>query len=235
MSYVSIDLLALATNANYFNTTAATNITTPAISLLSFDSSFPSVVGVNATARKIADLDWEAFHEGGIYYKATNSLYVSSNYKSLSDNINITIVSLNDYSITSTQFPSIAEANGGTSYYPPGSNMSQTPPQQIWCDEGDFNSPSALIAVDPGTNKSTTILTSFFGRNFSSLNDVRQHPETGDLWFTDADYGYFQYFRPPPVVPKQVYRYEPATGVLQVVADGFVECNGLVSCPLHLI
>lgn len=233
MSVVTVDLLALASNANYFNTLSATNASEPAISLLSYDQEFQStVLGSNVTARKLADLDWQAFHEGGLYHKDTNELYVSSNYINLQDNINITVINLTDYSIKSTQFPNLYEANGGSTYYPPGSNMSQPPPNQIWCDEGDFQHPSSLVSVDIASNKSEVILTSFLGgKNFSSVNDVRQHPYTGDLWFTDAAYGYFQNFRPAPEVPQQVYRFEPDTGVLQVVADGFVQPNGIEFSP----
>ncbi|KZF19306.1 calcium-dependent phosphotriesterase [Xylona heveae TC161] len=232
MSIVQIDMLALAGNPNYFSTLTATNITQPAISLLSYNSAFEAqVIGQNATARNIADLPWQAFHEAGIYHKASNSLYVTSNFESIEDNINITVVSLEDYSITSTQFPDLWEANGGTSYYPPGSDMSQTPPQQIYCDQGDLNHYSSLVAVDPSTNISKVILTNFLGRNFSSLNDVRQHPYTGDLWITDPDYGHVQGLRPLPVLPGQVYRFEPGTGVIQVVADGFVKPNGLEFSP----
>ncbi len=231
MSFVNVDLLALARDATYFSSLPATSIGSPAISLLSYHSEFPTVLGENATARKIADLPWQAFHEGGIYNKKDNSLYITSNYQSLDDNINITVVSLDDYSLYSTQFPDLWEANGGTSYYPPGADQTQTPPQQVYCDEGDFENYSQLVAVDPNTKTSEVLLTSFLGRNFSSLNDVRQHPITGDLWFTDADYGYFQNFRSEPTQPKQVYRFEPQTGIIQVVADGFVEPNGLEFSP----
>ena len=111
-------------------------------------------------------------------------------------------------------------------HYPPGSSGS-TPPRLLFCDEGDFEHYSGLVSVDPVTGDSEVILNNFLGRNFSSVNDVRQHPETGDLWFTDADYGYFQYFRPKPTFPKMVYRFTPSTGEIQVVADGFDQCNGI--------
>lgn len=229
---INVDLLALAKDANYFSTFAATSASTPAISLLSYDPAFESsVLGPTARARKLADLDWEAFHEGGVYHKDTNSLWISSNFQSLEDNINMTVVSLDDYSVTSTQFPDLWEANGGTSYYPPGSDMSSPPPNQVWCDEGDFEHYSALVSVDPATNTSEAILTSFNGRNFSSVNDIRQHPETGDLWFTDALYGFYQDFRPVPTIPTQVYRFEPSTGIVQVVADGFDQPNGIEFSP----
>ncbi|OLN91708.1 Gluconolactonase 2 [Colletotrichum chlorophyti] len=232
MSLVNVDLNSLATGgATYLASINAANLSIPEISILSYQPSFADVIGHNATARKILDLPWQAFHEGGIYNKKDNSLYISSNYVSLADNINITILSLDDYSLRSTQFPDLAEANGGTSYYPPGADKSATPPMQVWCDEGDFQAYSKLIAVDVNTNKSQPLLTSFNGRNFSSVNDVRQHPETGDLWFTDAEYGLFQGFRPDSQLPTHVYRFEPSTGHVQVVADGFKQPNGLEFSP----
>lgn len=239
MSIVNVDLLALATNPLYFSTLSATNITQPAISLLSYDSSFnQSVVYPNATATLLADLSWQAFHEGGVYDVQTHALYVASNYENLQDNVNMTVIYLNDdwsmKNITSTQFPQLYEANGGTSYYPPGANISAPPSHQIWCDEGNFQQYSSLVNVDPASNTSSIVVNNYLGpRNFTSLNDARQHPITGDIWFTDAAYGYFQNFRPVPDIPQQVYRFEPSTGRINVVADGFVEPNGLVRRPSH--
>lgn len=237
MSIINVDLLSFATNPPYLSTLSITNTTTPSISLLAYDPSFTeSVIYPNATATLLADLPWQAFHEGGIYDSATNALYVSSNYESLDDPINMTIIYLNsDYSvanITSSQFPDLWEANGGTSYYPPNSDISVPPTHQIWCDEGDFTHYSGLVDVTVPSNESVVVLNSFLGRNYSSVNDVRQHPVTGDLWFTDAAYGYFQDFRPVPTIPQMVYRFSPGTGEVQVVADGFDQPNGLVSLSL---
>jgi gluconolactonase len=36
----------------------------------------------------------------------------------------------------------------------------------------------------------TVLLNNFFGRQFNSLNDAAYHRATGDLFFTDVDYGY---------------------------------------------
>lgn len=232
MSYVQVDLSALATNADYFSSLSATNITEPAISLLTYHPDFETLLGPGVTARKIADLPWEAFHEAGVYNKHDNSLYVTSNYQNLQDSINVTIISLDDYSIKSTKVPGLAAGNGATAYYPPGSDLSQTPPLQLYCDEGNLDAYSQLLAFDPQKpNESEPLLTNFLGRNFSALNDVRQHPVTGHLFFTDADYGYFQHFRPAPNQPKQVYRFEPDTGIIQAIADGFTQPNGLELSP----
>lgn len=235
-SIIPIDLTAFATDASYLNSFVPQNVSNPtAINLLAYNNEFYNVLGHNATARQLYNLDWQAFHEGGIYNKQTNKLYVTSNWAGSLDNpINVTIIDLDpsaNYSYTSTRYSALAEPNGGTSYYPSGSSNSSTPPQVLYADEGDFTQPSALVSVDPVTGQSQKILTNYLGRNFSSINDVRQHPVTGDIWFTDADYGYYQFFRPPPTIPKQVYRFTPSTGEISVVADGFVQSNGLEFSP----
>jgi gluconolactonase len=51
------------------------------------------------------------------------------------------------------------------------------------------------------------------------------------VWFTDPAYGRLQGFRPPPALGDRVYRYDPATRDLAVVADGFDKPNGLVFSP----
>lgn len=234
-SIIPVDLLSYATNPAYINTLASTNASNPTtIELLAYDQSFAVVIGEQATARQLYSLDYQAFHEAGVYSKETNKLYVTSNWAGdLNNPINVTVIDLaNNYSLTSTRYSELAEPNGGTSYFPPGTEGNGSFPSRVlYCDEGDFHNYSALVSVDPVTGASEKILTSFLGRNFSSINDVRQHPETGDLWFTDADYGYFQYFRPVPTIPKQVYRFSPKTGEIAVVADGFVQANGLEFSP----
>jgi len=88
-----------------------------------------------------------------------------------------------------------------------------------------------LTIVDPATKTAKPILSSFLGRNFSSVNDVKQHYSTGDIWFTDAQYGFLQNFRPNPSIPNQVYRFSPLTGSIQAVADGFIQSNGIEFSP----
>lgn len=70
------------------------------------------------------------------------------------------------------------------------------------------------------------ILDNFFGRQFNSLNDASISPQNGEIYFTDPTYGYVQDFRPAPGLPKQVWRFNTATGVVRVAADGFNMPNG---------
>lgn len=230
-SIIPVDLTAFATDPSYFSSLVTTNNASGqnTINLYAYNSDFANIFTANASARLIHDAPWQAFHEAGIYNKDNNKLYVTSNYATYENPINITIIDLDpsaNYSYTSTRYTEVAAPNGGTSWFPPGASNGSTP-HHVYADEGNFTAPSALVSVDPNTGESTKILTSFLGRNFSSLNDVRQHPETGDLWFTDADYGFYQYFRPAPTIPKQVYRFVPKTGEIFAVADGFVQSNGL--------
>lgn len=233
-SIIPVDLLSAATNPSFFTNLVSTNASDPStIALLSYNDTFRNnILGPNASARRLYNLDWQAFHEMGTYNRDTKSIYVTSNFQNLDDPINITVINIaNNYSISSTQFPDVNEANGGTNWYPPGTNQNTSTPHLLFCDEGDFEHYSGLVSVDPVTNKSQVILNNYLGRNFTSVNDVRQHPVTGDLWFTDAAYGYFQHFRPVPDIPQMVYRFNPSTGEIAVVADGFSQCNGIEFSP----
>ncbi|KKY14146.1 putative smp-30 gluconolaconase lre-like region [Phaeomoniella chlamydospora] len=231
----SVNLLSLATSIPYADQLSqmATNVTTE-MKFLSYDDTFAnSILGPDASATLVSELPWDAFHEAGVYNQATRSLYITSNWNGSFDNpINITVLNLDDDSITSERYPNVNEANGGAAYYPPDTIANSSAGQQIvFCDEGDLINPSQLTLVDPSTNTTKVLLNSFLGRNFSSVNDVEQHHETGDLWFTDARYGYWQYFRPEPVIRPQVYRFEPLTGVVRAVADDFIAPNGIEFSP----
>ncbi|KAG5657790.1 hypothetical protein KAF25_007823 [Fusarium avenaceum] len=119
--------------------------------------------------------------------------------------------------------PQIINPNGGTNYKG----------QIIFAGEGQGdNIPSALYLMNPRSPHNTTILiNNYFGRQFNSINDVSVNPRNGDIYFTDTMYGYWQYFRPQPGLQNQVYRFNPETGALTVVADGFVAPNGLTFSP----
>jgi gluconolactonase len=86
--------------------------------------------------------------------------------------------------------------------------------------------PAAISLVDPATGRSEALVDSWRGLRLNSPNDVVVKSD-GTVWFTDPSYGYLQGFRPEPQVGDFVYRYEPASGRLSVVADSFDKPNGL--------
>jgi gluconolactonase len=231
----SVDLLQLASNFEYATSLQAiTNASTDHVSLLAYDQSFiTDILGTNVTQKLVADLPWDAFHEAGVYNIATGKIYATSNWAGSLDNpINITIIDPDTGAIDSVRYAAISEGNGGCSYYPPGVPANSSEGQQIvWADSADFRSRSKLVTLDPSTNASTVLLNNYRGKNFSSINDVVQHPHTGDLWFTDARYAFWQDFGPTPQIRPQVYRFEPRTGVVQAVADDFIAPNGIEFSP----
>ncbi|KAK1081696.1 hypothetical protein LTR33_004470 [Friedmanniomyces endolithicus] len=231
-----VDLLRLASSIPYAQQLQSiANASTEQISFISDDPSFVTdILGPNVSQQLVAHTDWVAFHEAGIYNIATGKLYATSNWNGSFDNpINVTAIDIhNGNTIESIRYEHLAEANGGAAFYPVGTPANSSAGQQIvFCDEGDFTNPAGLVLVDPAKNTSRVLLNNFLGRNFTSINDIEQHSHTGDLWFTDVPYGYWQYFRPPPVIRYQVYRFEPNTGVVQAVADGFNAPNGFEFSP----
>lgn len=74
------------------------------------------------------------------------------------------------------------------------------------------------------------LVTNFHGREFNSVNDVVVSKD-GCIWFTDPTYGYEQDYRPQPKLPNHVYRFNPETGDLRVVADDMKMPNGLCFSP----
>jgi hypothetical protein len=84
-----------------------------------------------------------------------------------------------------------------------------------------------LVSLFSRSELTTVILNNYFGRQFNSLNDVAIHPRNKEMYFTDVTYGFLQDFRPAPVLPNQVYRFNPKTGLVGAVADGFDKPNGI--------
>jgi gluconolactonase len=78
----------------------------------------------------------------------------------------------------------------------------------------------------------TIIADSYAGKRLNSPNDVVVRSD-GSIWFTDPDYGLRQNL---PGTPKEqdgdyVFRVDPRSGKLEVVADDFVKPNGLTFSP----
>ncbi|KAF1986006.1 lactonohydrolase, partial [Aulographum hederae CBS 113979] len=237
-SITSIDMMAMATSLPYCSSIASFAASAnDSLNFLSYDSSFTnSILAPGAPYHLISTEPTMAFHESGVYHHATNSVYISSSYSTENYPSAMTVYNLTSDEVYSTHFPDLYEANGGTAYTPPSpSNASLTtpsyPPYLLLCDAGTLTHPSALKLLNPTQNTTTPLLTSFYGRPFASLNDIRQHPRTGELFLTDNSYGAIEAYRSTPTIPSQVYRFNPSTGAVFVVASGFVEPNGFEFSP----
>jgi gluconolactonase len=90
--------------------------------------------------------------------------------------------------------------------------------------------PAAVTLLDPATGEAETLVDSWRGRRLNSPNDIVRKGD-GSVWFTDPSYGFLQGFRPEPEVGDFVYRYDPRSGELAVVAASFDKPNGLAFSP----
>lgn len=197
VNITSVDLLRLASSFPYaYQLESIANNSINDISFISYNQSFiDDILGPNVSQQLVVEKSWNAFHEAGVYNIQTGKLYATSNWNGSFDNpINVTAIDIaGNNSIESIRYPHLAEANGAAAWYPVGTPANSSEGQNIvFCDEGDLVNPSQLVSVDPATGESKVLLNNFLGKNFSSVNDVKQHPVTGDLWFTDARYGYWQ-------------------------------------------
>jgi gluconolactonase len=100
----------------------------------------------------------------------------------------------------------------------------------IVCEQGNPSVPAQLRRLDPRTGETSTIVDAWQGLRLNSPNDVAAKSD-GTIWFTDPAYGYLQGFRPSPQVGDFVYRFDPVSGSLSVVADSFSKPNGIAFSP----
>jgi gluconolactonase len=79
----------------------------------------------------------------------------------------------------------------------------------------------------------TVLAESYRGRRLNGPNDVTVHSD-GGIWFTDPLYGIatdYEGGKQASELPPSVYRLDPDTGALEVVADDFAGPNGLCLSP----
>jgi gluconolactonase len=79
----------------------------------------------------------------------------------------------------------------------------------------------------------TVLADRFEGRRLNSPNDVVVRRD-GSIWFTDPEFGILGYYegaRAEPELPTNVYRLDPATGVLTIVAGDIARPNGICFSP----
>lgn len=78
-----------------------------------------------------------------------------------------------------------------------------------------------------------TLADSFEGKRLNSPNDVVCKSD-GSIWFTDPPFGilgHYEGHKAEPELPTNVYRLDPESGALDVVAEGINGPNGLAFSP----
>ncbi|MFH8612854.1 SMP-30/gluconolactonase/LRE family protein [Streptomyces sp. NPDC018029] len=99
----------------------------------------------------------------------------------------------------------------------------------ICCEQGNRR----VTRTEPD-GRITVLAERFEGKRLNSPNDAVVHSD-GSVWFSDPDFGItsdYEGFRADPEIDgRNVYRIDPSTGEVRLVADGFGAPNGLVFSP----
>ena len=126
------------------------------------------------------------------------------------------------------------ECNGTVSVFrqPSGHSNGNTVDRQgrlVTCEHG-----GRRVSRTEFDGRVVTLADSFEGRRFNSPNDVVVKSDHS-IWFTDPTYGIDSDYEGHRSTSEQagnfVYRLDPGTGDLRVVADDFVQPNGLAFSP----
>ena len=191
---------------------------------------FKAAVGDAPLLVKVVEID---AHEGPVYIREEDALY----FTTLPQPTNIPLpgsrsVAIKQLALNGDHFP--VSMDNITIVREPA-NMANgmaldREGKLVICEQGTRIEHARISRMDPKTGALETVVDSWRGLRFNSPNDVVVKSD-GTIWFTDPSYGFLQGFRPEPVVGDYVYRYDPQTGQLSVVADSFVKPNGLAFAP----
>lgn len=192
-----------------------------------YDNGFYSILGSAPKLEVILENnDFPFAHEASVYVPTTDELFVSSNM--FTDPVtNEKTIKISKVNVTAN--PVTAEIINSTVPMPNGGVNHDG--GILWTGQGTMNTTGGLWQMSAQSPyKAEFIVGGFYGRQFNSLNDVVVASDNS-FWFTDPIYGYIQGVRPKPKLPAQVYRYDPATKAVRVVADGFGRPNGISFSP----
>ncbi|KAI5212542.1 calcium-dependent phosphotriesterase [Aureobasidium subglaciale] len=195
--------------------------------IIVYDKAFCEIVGLSPSLDCVMEAELPFAHEAGVYFPDQDSLFVTSNRCKIQeiddDAIMIhKLVRERDGKWTKSKIDAdIPMANGGVNYLN----------GVLFCAQGHHSTKGGLVLMDARPPyRVQTLVNSYHGRRFNSLNDVVIKSD-GSVWFTDPVYGSEQGFCPKPQLPNQLYRFEPDTGNIRAVADGFGRPNGLCFSP----
>jgi gluconolactonase len=197
--------------------------------LLAHDDEFAAVLGDSPRLVRVAGTD---AHEGPIYVPGEDALYFTTLPKKRDVPPGAPLVSIKRVALDGYRFPpggmavttvrEDANAANGMALGHDG--------RLVVCEQGSRSDHAAITAFDPRTGDVEDLVDSWRGLRLNSPNDVVVKSD-GTIWFTDPSYGFLQGFRPDPQLGDFVYRLDPASGRVDVVADSFDKPNGLCFSP----
>ena len=194
------------------------------------DAEFGAVLGPDPRLVRVVETD---AHEGPVYVPAEDALYFTTLPRAGGIPApGFPEVAIKRLALDGDRFPLGPERISTVRAVTRAAN-GMTPDDRgrlVVCEQGTRAEPARIARFDPATGSMETIVDAWGGLPLNSPNDVVVKGD-GTIWFTDPSYGYLQGFRSEPLVGDYVYRFDPTSGRLSVVADGFDKPNGLAFSP----
>jgi gluconolactonase len=208
----------------------ATEVAMQASPFVVHDPAFLDVLGESPRLELVVEAD---AHEGPVYAAAEDALYFTSLPRPVDmpapghRAVAIRRVAFHgeSFGIDPEQVTTLVEVTNTAN----GMTLDATG-HLLVCEQGSRSEHAAISRIDPATSRREVVVDAWWGLRLNSPNDIVVAAD-GAIWFTDPTYGHLQGFRPEPQVGDHVYRYDPATGRLTVVADDFDKPNGLAFSP----
>lgn len=197
---------------------------------------FESILGPNPQLSIVINQSLPLFHEGCIYHPPTDSMFVVSeyfNHPSINNNQPGQYIShVTNLSSSSPHYRTLGDIPlaipiSGTRYLHGGAD------KIVLAVTGNLQNdpPGGLYFLDPYPPFDVTPLTTSYGDYpYDGPDDATALPD-GSIYFTDVIYGYLHGRKPQPLLPNQVYRYDPRTDSTRAVADQFSRPNGITRSP----
>ena len=177
---------------------------------------FAEVLGDDPHLTRVVETD---AHEGPVYVAADHALYFTALPRPGPE------VAIKRLELGSGRVSVVRESANGAN----GMTLDRQG-RLVVCEQGTPTERARISRLDPATGEIETVVDELAGLPLNSPNDVVVRSD-GTIWFTDPSYGYLQGFKPEPLVGDYVYRYDPVSGRLSVVADSFDKPNGLAFSP----
>jgi gluconolactonase len=191
------------------------------------ESSFAGVLGSTPVLVKVVDVD---AHEGPVYAADEDALYFTTLPQQRVPGF--PEVAIKRLALDGLDFPvapervtvvrESANAANGMALAPDG--------RLLVCEQGNRSERARISLVERDSGRSETVVHAAGGLPLNSPNDIVVRRD-GTIWFTDPSYGYLQGFRPRPADGDRVYRFDPRSADMSVVAADLDKPNGLAFSP----
>ncbi len=194
------------------------------------DSAFATILGASPRLELVVRT---AAHEGPVYVAGEDALYYTTlPQTSPGQAPGVAEVRIDRIALRGDSFPVALDAVStlcGETRRANGMTLG-TDGRLVVCEQGTMDDDARIAAIDRDTGRMDTVVDRWRGMRFNSPNDVVAKSD-GSVWFTDPSYGHLQGFKPEPEVGDFVYRCDPDTATVSVVADSFVKPNGIAFSP----